>query len=120
MTMGDEEVTSLFYAGYLYYHKCKRRKTKVAFDHRGPVAGFFVVRNFGKLSSPKDPMWLAHTFASKDPLLEAHCEAVHSWQVENPINSRKPLEQLQLLQHEKSRTPDFGNLFTKVTLPRSR
>ncbi|OAX85124.1 hypothetical protein ACJ72_00496 [Emergomyces africanus] len=65
------------------------------------------------------PKWLAHTFASKDPFLETHCEAVHDWRSKHPLNSRKPLAQLQLLQHKNLRTPDFANLFKRVTLPRS-
>ncbi|PGH06159.1 hypothetical protein GX51_02547 [Blastomyces parvus] len=120
MTMGDDEVIDLFFRGHHFWHKCKRCKTKVCFDRTRPRAFFFVSRNFGRLSSPKDPKWLAHTFASKNPLLETHCEAVCDWQRNNPLNSRDPLRELQLLQHENSRTPDFGNLFTSVTLPRSR
>ncbi|EER37826.1 predicted protein [Histoplasma capsulatum H143] len=120
MAMGDDDVIHLFSRGVSCWHKCKRCKTKVCFDSRKRKAYFFVSRNFGKLSSPKDPRWLAHTFASKDPLLETHCEAVRDWQSKNPLNSRGPLQHLQLLQHENSRTPDFGNLFTSVTLPRSR
>ncbi|OAT07834.1 hypothetical protein BDBG_03862 [Blastomyces gilchristii SLH14081] len=120
MTMGDDDVIDLFFRGDFCWHKCKRCKTKVCFNSRNPRAFLFVSRYFGKLSSPKDRKWLAHTFASKDSLLETHCEAVRDWQSKNPLNSRKPLQQLQLLQHENLRTPDFGNLFTSVTLPRSR
>ncbi|PGH28810.1 hypothetical protein GX50_08454 [[Emmonsia] crescens] len=121
MTMGDEEVAELLFQKKIYpYHRCKRCKTKVELHLSGPMTYFRVSRNLGMLSSPKDPTWLAHTFASKDPLLDTHCKAVRDWQRKNPINSRKPLRQLQLLQHKKSRTPDFSNLFTNVTLPRSR
>ncbi|KAL2388926.1 hypothetical protein RJ035_002755 [Blastomyces gilchristii] len=96
--------------------KAYREQVKV----RGRITEVHDCNDQGNLVAPEDRKWLAHTFASKDSLLETHCEAVRDWQSKNPLNSRKPLQQLQLLQHENLRTPDFGNLFTSVTLPRSR
>ncbi|EGC48455.1 predicted protein [Histoplasma capsulatum var. duboisii H88] len=117
MTMGDEKVTNLIFKHSDHFHSCKKCKTKVCFDTEDLMAYFFVIRKFGRLSSPKNSKWLAHTFASKDPLLETHCKAVHDWKSKNPLNSRKPLAQLQL---QNLRTPGFTNQFKRVTLPRSR
>lgn len=133
MRMGDKEVTDLL--GFKVVtmaielrkpdesHKCKRCKTEVAITRAwDPETGvdwceLIIYRTLGRLFSPLEPTWLAHTFASKDPYLDEYMKLTDAWFRANWIpphyyrNNQNDLAELVNLQ------PDNDCLFTPITLP---
>ncbi|PGH13749.1 hypothetical protein AJ79_03448 [Helicocarpus griseus UAMH5409] len=97
---------------------CKFCDTQVYLFERIPSAGRFlelqILRNIGKFESPRDPVWLAHTFSWKHPQLYSYISAAEDWVngVLNAINNGRHST-------EKPPYPEPLNelLFKPVTLP---
>ena len=101
--------------------KCKHCKTRVRLDtSRGDIR-FYIYRYIGRLKSPRDPAWLAHSFSSKDCYIDAHCQSFKHWicTVCDPIRyGRVEPTTLPVKFEPGCPRPDFSRLFTPVTLPR--
>lgn len=101
--------------------KCKQCKTTVVLSVDRDLTKFYIYRYIGRLESPTDPLWLAQSFSSKDPHLDAHCQAFKCWRtsfydpyrwlyMHRPIPG--PPKEFEL----DVPRPDFDRLFTPVSL----
>ncbi|PGH21461.1 hypothetical protein AJ80_03252 [Polytolypa hystricis UAMH7299] len=76
-----------------------------------------VRRSLGRLFSPRDPAWLAHTYSSRDPRLNTYCHEARHWlqDATEALKRGRPLpEPLQDI------VPEDGSLFTPVVVPTFR
>lgn len=103
------------------YAKCELCATELhLFEGRfGRWDGWFVLevtRYLGNFKTPRDPDWLAQTFAEKDPCLDTYYEDAKAW-LEDAIDDlqrRRPLPAPPV--HLE---PENGSFFSPATLPRA-
>lgn len=95
MRLGDKKVTELYWSGLFSTwissrrhdrsHNCKSCKTQITLtrssstDYGDEWFMFRINRIIGRLLSPLEPTWLAHSFASKDPGLDDFLNATSGW-----------------------------------------
>lgn len=66
-----------------------------------------IVRYIGDLSSPRDPTWIAQTYAEEDPRLDDYYDAADAWVRDGCTVSERPVHL----------EPESGSFFTLSTLP---
>ncbi|KAK2742436.1 hypothetical protein FQN55_007874 [Onygenales sp. PD_40] len=88
------------------YYLCKRCDTKITIDP-SPRIVFHIRRNFGYLWSPKNAVWLAHSFGFIDPKLIPYCKALAAWHL--------PADDDALFEPDVPR-PDLSRVFRPVIL----
>lgn len=133
MRLGDKEVTELYRIKLFISlppprrpggsHKCKRCQTRVALTRTlDPETGIDwcvlkIHRALGRLFSPLEPTWLAHTFASKDPYLDEYMKVTDAWFGNHWAPSHFPWSDWNDLAELDNLQPDNDRLFTPITLP---